>query len=121
MREKLIEEKQNDLFNRKEVVLEISSDISPSNTDVQKLIAEKFSVSEANIKVKGIYGNFGTHEFTIYANVYKTVQDKETTEIKTKKERNAEKKAEEERIKAILEEKKKAAKPKEEVKEEASE
>lgn len=108
METKIIEEKENPVFNRKEVVLEVVSEISPSNNEISKLIAEKFSSSEDKIKIKGIYGNFGTQIFTVYASVYKTVEDKDKTEIKTKKERDAEKKAEEERIKVEAEAKKKA-------------
>lgn len=93
METKIIEKKNNPLFNREEVVLEVVSNVSPSNSSVAKLIAEKFSSSEDKVKIKGIYGNFGTHVFTIHANVYKTIGDKEKIEIKTKKERDAEKKA----------------------------
>lgn len=117
METKIIEQKKNPLFKREEIVVEVVSDVSPSNADVAKLVAEKLSSSEDKVKIKGIYGNFGTHIFTVYANVYETVSDKEKTEIKTKKERDAEKKAEEERIKADAEARKaekEAAKVKEE-------
>lgn len=97
---KITEQKESPLFNRKEIIAEIKSDSSPKNSEVSKLIAEKLSVSEENIKLNGIYGKFGTHIFTIYANVYDSIQDKEATETKTKKEREAEKKAEEEKAKA---------------------
>ena len=117
MENKIIQEKENPLFNRKEVVLEIVSRVSPSNSEVQKLVSEKFSAPEEKIKIKGIYGNFGTHGFTVYANIYKTVKDKETTEIKSKKEREKDKKAFEERAKIEAEERKKSKETKEEVSE----
>lgn len=101
---KITEQKESPLFKRKEIVAEITSESSPKNSEVSKLIAEKLSVSEENIKLNGIYGKFGTHVFTVYANVYDSIQDKESTETKTKKEREAEKKAEEERLKAEAEE-----------------
>ena len=125
METKIIEKKDNPLFNREEVVLEIVSNVSPSNSEVAKVVSEKLSSTEDKVKVNGIYGNFGTHVFTVYANVYKTVSDKEKTEIKTKKERDSEKKAEEERIKTEAEarkaEKEAASKPAEESAETKSE
>jgi ribosomal protein S24E len=114
---KITKEKENPLFNRKEVVMEFNSAVSPKNEDILKLVSKKFSVPEEQVKLKGIYGKFGTHVFEIFANIYGTVKDKEETEIKTKKERNAEKKAIEDRIKATAEERKKASETKEEVKE----
>jgi len=105
---KIIEEKENPLFNRREIILEIKSKISPKNGEVLKLVSEKFSIPEEQVKLKGIYGKFGTSIFEVFANLYNTIKDKEETEIKTKKERDAEKKAFEENIKAIAEERKKA-------------
>ncbi len=105
---KINKEEENPLYNRKEVVLEIVSNISPKNDEVLKAVAEKFSIPEEQIKVKGIYGKFGTTSFEVYANIYNTVKDKEETEVTTKKERDAKKKAELDRIKAAAEEKKKA-------------
>ena len=105
---KIIKEKENPLFNRKEVVMELNSAVSPKNTEVLDLVSKKFSVPEEQIKLKGIYGKFGASIFEISANIYETVKDKEDTEIKTKKERDAEKKAFEDRIKATAEEMKKS-------------
>lgn len=108
MEMKIIEQKENPLFKRNEVLLEVTSNVSPKNSEILKAIAEKLSVPEENVKVRGIYGNFGTHVFSVYANVYKSSADKESTEVKTKKERDAEKKAAEEKMKAASEEKKKS-------------
>ena len=136
MEMKIIEEIKNELFNRNEVKAEVNSDSTPSNLDVLKALSEKFKVSEDSIKIKGIYGKFGSKVFDVFANVYPTKEDKEKVEQKTKQEKEAEKKAEEERIKAE-EDARKAAKeeveakkaeaekaeeaPKEEVKDEVKE
>ena len=102
---KIIQEKQNELFKRKEVKAEIESNVTPSNIEALKMLAEHYKVSEDFIKIKGIYGKFGTKIFEIIANVYSSLEDKEKTEVKTKQEKEAIKKAEEERIKAEKEEK----------------
>lgn len=100
---KNIKEIENNLFKRKEVVVEVSSESSPSNLDVKKLLSEKFSVPEEAIKIKKIGSSFGSKLFPINANIYSSKDDLDNVEVKTKKEKEAEKKAEEERLKAEAE------------------
>ena len=127
---KIIEEKENPLFNRKEIKLEIETELTPNYADTEKLIAEKYSTDLENIKINNIKGKFGVHKFFITANVYNSKKDKDNFEIKTKKQRDAEKKARLEEEKKLAEEKKKAkeeaeaakieaTKPAEETKEES--
>lgn len=92
----LIEEKNNPLLNRKEVIIQISSNVTPSYVEVEKIISEKFKVPQEVFKIKKIEGKFGTKTFKIFANIYQSKKDKELTEIKSKKEKEAEKKAMEE-------------------------
>ena len=89
---KILEEKENPLFNRKEVKLSIEAQVTPSKVDVEKLISEKFSALPETIKIKGIHGGFGSKTFTISANIYKTREDLEKTEPKSKKEKELESK-----------------------------
>ena len=49
------------------------------------LRTDKFKVSEDSIKIKGIYGKFGSQTFEVIANIYSTIEDKNKTEQKTKK------------------------------------
>jgi len=125
METKIIEEKENPLFNRKEIVLEVSANVNPKNSEALEMVSKQFSTPAEQIKIKGIYGKFGTHKFKIFANIYKTIQDKEKTEVKTKQEKATEKKADEEAKKVEKEkpaeeqtETKEEAKPKESVKKE---
>ena len=90
---KHIHEKKNLVFDRKEIEVKIISEISPSNTEVLTAIAKKLSVPEEAIKIRGIYGEFGSKEFDVQANVYKSKADKEKVERKTKKEIEIEQKA----------------------------
>lgn len=121
------QEIENELFNRKEVEAIVSSEVTPKKSDVLKLISEKYSMPEDNIKIKGVYGKFGTKEFKVTAHVYKTKKDKEKTEKKTKQEKaeakaaetaakEAEKKAAEEAAAKEKTEREEAEKPKEESK-----
>ncbi len=87
MRElKTIQERENPLFNRKEVVIEIETNITPSKEEAEKLISEKFSVPVENIKIKKVLGKFGLSLFTIEAFIYSSKENKEKMEPKEKKE-----------------------------------
>jgi ribosomal protein S24E len=77
---KIIEETENALFKRKEVIVLTEAESVPSEIDVAKALAEKFSSTEDAIKVKTIKGNFGSKEFKIVANVYGSKADFEATE-----------------------------------------
>lgn len=87
---KLIEEKENPLFNRKEIRFEVKAEITPSRTEILKLISEKFSTQIENIKIKKIHGRFGSNNFNITTFIYKSKEDKNKLEIKKKKEKLAE-------------------------------
>lgn len=103
---KNIEEIKNPVFERKEVELTVLAEITPSYKEALGALAKKFSVSEDSIKIKGIYGKFGIKEFEIKAHVYKSKEEKDKIEKKTKKEIEEEKKAVEAAKKAAQEAKK---------------
>jgi len=92
-------EKENKLFNRKEVQINIKSEITPSHKEAKKLISEKFSTKPENIRIKKISGKFGTKVFTISANIYPSEEEKNKIEIFSKKEAEKEKKPEPEKAK----------------------
>jgi len=94
MKLKITGEKQNNLFNRKEIEGEIQAEIAPKKQEVIEELAKKFSVQEDAIKIKGIKGKFGTKIFKVRANVYDSKDEKDRTEPKVKKDK---KKAEEEK------------------------
>lgn len=85
---KILHEKENPLFNRKEIQIIINSDKTPSKEDSLKLISNNFSVSPECIAIKTIKGKFGRDEFTITSNLYKSEDAKNSVEpkLKTKKE-----------------------------------
>jgi ribosomal protein S24E len=97
---KIIQDYKNILFNRREIKATIHHNTLPSREEVSKLLAEKCSSHPENIAIKKIAGKFGTKTFDITANVYHSAKDKDKTEIKTQKQRNAEKKAAEEAAKS---------------------
>ena len=82
----ITQEKENGLFNRKEIQGLISAEVAPRREDVLKILAEKFSVPQETIKIKGIHGKFGLQEFKLEANIYKSKEDKDQLEVKKKKE-----------------------------------
>jgi ribosomal protein S24E len=89
---KNIHETKNLVFDRKEVEAEIASEHAPKNKEVAEFLSKKLSVSEEAVKIKGIYGKFGSKDFKVKANVYKSKEDKNKIERKTKKEIETEKK-----------------------------
>ena len=73
---KIIQEKENPLFNRKEVQVSVKGEITPNNAEAEKSISEKFSTPAENIKIKKIHGKFGSKTFIISANIYKSKHGK---------------------------------------------
>jgi len=74
---KIIEEKENPLFSRKEITLEISAEITPKREDAEKIISEKKSVLAETIDIKKIFGKFGSKTFKIIAHIYSSKDEKE--------------------------------------------
>ena len=93
---KITEEKENALFNRKEIKGFIDSEVVPSRIETSKILSEKFKIPWENIKIKKIVGKFGSKTFSVEANIYSSKQDKDSIELKKKKEIESEKKATEE-------------------------
>ena len=89
---KVISEKENQLFKRKEVKISVYSEKSPSREEASKILSEKFSVPSENVKIKNIQGSFGSKIFDIEANLYSHKSDKDSIELKKKKETASEKK-----------------------------
>ncbi len=83
---KILHEKINLLFNRKEVKATIESEKTPSHVEILELLSKKFNSSPENIKIKKIGGNFGVKNFSIEANIYNSKEEKDIVELKKKKE-----------------------------------
>ena len=87
---KILEKKENSLFNRKEIKLSVDAEVTPSNSEEEKFISEKFSIPIENIKIKKISGRFGSKNFTIVVNIYNSKEHKEL-ESKNKKSKEEKK------------------------------
>ena len=83
---KILEEKNNPLFKRKEIKASIASEKTPSRLEILELLSKKFETPMENIKIRGIRGGFGVKSFSIEANVYHSREEKEAVELKKKKE-----------------------------------
>ena len=86
----IVNEKENPLFSRKEIGFSVEAESVPSRAEIRESISKKFSVDLDAIKIKGIYGGFGSKNFKIEANVYKTKEDLEKVERKFKKDAKGE-------------------------------
>lgn len=89
----ILTNKENPLFNRKEVIGTIHSEIVPNKKELAKLLSEKLKSSEDAIKIRSLKGKFGQKIFTFDAHVYHNKEGMDSVEKKTKKELAAEKKA----------------------------
>ena len=83
---KILTEKENPLFKRREIITSVEAEITPSRADAEKLISKEFSTQPENIKIKKISGKFGSKTFTITIHVYNSKQDKDNIEPKSKKD-----------------------------------
>jgi ribosomal protein S24E len=88
---KIIDEKENSLFERKEIKIKIDAVSAPSREEVRKALSEKYSVPEENIKVLNILGSFGTRFFEVNAHLYKTKEKMQEVEHLRKRDKLPEK------------------------------
>ena len=113
---KILEEKNNNLFDRREIKSVVEAEITPSRKEILDVLAEKYKVPKENIKIKGIRGKFGSKTFAVEANIYSSKETREKVELKKKKEQESEKQFEE--ASAVAEQpEEKAEEPKEETSE----
>jgi ribosomal protein S24E len=84
---KIIQQKENPLFQRKEVKVVVKADSNPSFSDAEKIISDNFKTSPESIKILGIDGKFGRDTFLITSNIYKSPEDKNKIEKKPKKKK----------------------------------
>jgi ribosomal protein S24E len=86
MEAKIIDKKYNILFDRDELVLQMTADIKPSFQQIIDSASKAVKSDESKVAIKRTASNFGNKTFLIYANVYKTAEQK--AKLETKKKRN---------------------------------
>ena len=126
---KIITQEKNPFLDREEILMDISSEVTPTFEEIKKQIGK----DEKLIVIKKINTNFGKKKFLVELVIYNTIESKNKIETVPKKVRAKiaeEEKAKEEAEKKAKEEAEKKAKeeapaaeetPKEEVKETKSE
>lgn len=86
---KIIHEKENPLFGRKEVIIKIKKESTPSYDEIRKIIFEKYSSGPEKIKIKRVMARFGSKEFTANVFLYNSEKDKNEIELMKKKDKIA--------------------------------
>ena len=86
---KIIEDKKNELLNRREVKLLISAEKNPGYEHSAKVVSEHFKAAAENVAVKEVKSKFGRDTFLINANIYENTSDKENMEPKKKVKKEA--------------------------------
>jgi ribosomal protein S24E len=79
---KIIQETENPLFKRKEILADWTDNTLPKATDVAQTLSEKFSVPLENVALKNIIGKFGSKTFEVQANIYENQEELNKTEPK---------------------------------------
>lgn len=109
----ITQEKQNPLFNRKEILGTIKADNPPKKQELAQELGNKFSAAPEAIRIVEIKGQYGIKEFNFKANIYESKKEKNEIELISKKEREKEKSAETSKEEAKTEETKEEVKPSE--------
>ena len=65
----VLEDKENFLFNRKEVKIIVKSEKNPSYDEALNLLVQEFKAEKENIVLKEVKGKFGTNTFLISAGI----------------------------------------------------
>lgn len=79
---KILEDKNNELLNRREIKIIFPSQKNPSFAEAIKLVGDHFKTAEDLITVREIQGKFGRGTFLITSRIYKTKEEKENLEKK---------------------------------------
>ncbi len=80
----IIEDKNNEVLNRKEVKIIVEAEKNPGLVRAAELISSQFKASKELIAIKKVAGKFGRNTFLIEAFIYKSKEDKEKIEPKKK-------------------------------------
>ena len=83
----IVSQKENPLFNRKEVELNVEANVSPKISEAEEAVAKEFSTNQENVKIKKVNGKYGSNKFLITANIYSSKEDKEKIEPKPKEKK----------------------------------
>ncbi|GIU68225.1 MAG: hypothetical protein KatS3mg001_075 [Candidatus Pacearchaeota archaeon] len=86
------EEKENKIFERKEIRGKIESEKIPSREELLDILSKNYKTDKENIKIASIKGSFGSRIFNFEARIYKNKEQKNLIEFKKKKEAELEKK-----------------------------
>lgn len=83
----IVEERQNPLFNRREIKLTLEADSIPSKDEVLKIVSEKLSIPLEKIVIKTLKGKFGSRVFDLNIRVYDSEEEKFKIEPKIKEKK----------------------------------
>jgi ribosomal protein S24E len=125
METKILEEKVNELFQRKEIFAIITNSITPTKDEAANAIANAIKGDKNAVVVDRILGNYGSQEFKVEAKVYDSIEARNNIDsskyIEEKAEPNVEEVKSSEVESTEASEEKKEETPVEEKKEESKE
>lgn len=86
---KILENKENFLLKRREILAIVEADKTPSFNEANELIAKDMKVDKEVVVIKKIDSDFGVKNFKIKAFIYNSKEDKEKIEKKPKEKKTA--------------------------------
>jgi len=81
---KILEQKENFLLKRKEILARLEAEKTPSFEEVKEALSKQFKADKEAIAIKKVDGGYGLKDFRIKAFIYDSKEDKEKIEKKAK-------------------------------------
>ncbi|MFH1257777.1 MAG: hypothetical protein ABIG96_03885 [Candidatus Micrarchaeota archaeon] len=75
MEMQVLEEKANDVLGRREIIVKIPVESTPSRKDVMKALQAHFTAAEEQIVIDKIEQPFGTKSVKVFAKIYGKAED----------------------------------------------
>ena len=82
MEVEVVESRDNPLLSRREIIVKVSAEATPSRKDVKELVAAKTGANPSLIVVKKIGGRSGSHDFFAEVYIYQDENTMKTLEPK---------------------------------------
>lgn len=86
---KILEDKENFLLKRREILARVESDKTPSFDEIRETFAKEMGVDKELVAIKKVDGGFGLKNFRVKAFIYASKEEKEKTEKKVKVKKTA--------------------------------
>ena len=89
----IVEKKENPLLDMVEIIARVHAEKTPSKEQVNDALVSELKASADDVILKNVLSSFGSHEFKIFAYLYKNKETMQKLAIKKKSKEEGEAKA----------------------------